>query len=119
MTPKILLKNEREFKNGVYCSTGYYFKITIETPVGSLAGFLFDEEMLKILPEYPYEIFSDGHKLFDGRTDENGYFFHSDLPSDYYELKANGESYIIPTLTEEDSPYQLRILGEPQISEEE
>ena len=119
MTKQILNKSERGFKDGIICSTGKSFEITIEAPIGNLAGFLLDEEMLNILPNYPYEIYDNGKKLFEGQTDENGYFFHANLPSDYYELKANGESYIIPTLVEYDTPYQLRVLGKPQISESE
>ena len=116
MKAEVVKVHERDFKDGIIVTSGKNVDVIIEIPVGNLAGFLLDEEILNILPNYPYEIFDNGKKIFDGQTDENGYFFHPNLPSDYYELRANGESYIIPTLVEEDTPYQLRVLGEPQIS---
>lgn len=119
MNNEILNIGEYEISDGIEVTSGNIVQIIIEIPLGNLAGFLLDEEMLNFLPDYSYEIYQGEEKIFDGQTDENGYFFHSNLPSDYYELKANGESYSIPTLSDEDSPYQLRVLGEPQIADNE
>jgi hypothetical protein len=90
-----------------------------QPPRGILAGFLTDRDMVDVLTFYPYEIHNQTGKVLEGETDENGYFRHDDLVADYYVLKANGVEYTLPTLSEEDRPYQIRVLGELGVEEEE
>jgi hypothetical protein len=113
--------NEGEVQEGFVASTGKRFEVTIEVPRGSLACFLLDEDMFDVLPFYPYEVHDKNGKILEGETDEFGYFYHGNLPSAHYILKVNGIDYVIPTLQEEDEPYQVRVLDEkgPEYESEE
>jgi len=90
-----------------------------QPPRGILAGFLFDRDMIDVLPGYPYELHNQSAKILEGETDEYGYFRHDDLIADHYVLKVNGGDYLLPTLQEEDRPYQLRVVGELGSEEDE
>ena len=112
--------DDTEIKAGLAVSTGKKFEIAIEVPKGHLACFLLDEDMIDVLPHYAYEIHGRNGKILEGETDEYGYFRHDDLPADHYTLKANDVDFEIPTLQEDDEPYQIRVLGQqqPEMDEE-
>jgi hypothetical protein len=118
---KQLSYDENEVQKGFSGSTGKSYEVTVEIPKGSLACFLLDEEMSDVLPNYPYEIHDKKGKILEGETDEFGYFYHGNLPAAHYILKVNGVDYVIPTLQEEDEPYQVRVLVEkgPEYESEE
>lgn len=104
--------NESEVQTGIKSSTGKKVEITIEIPRGTIACFLLDEYMYDILPDYPYEIYDQNKKILGGETDEYGYFYHENLPAKHYILKVKGIEYILPTLQENDEPFQVRVIGE-------
>jgi hypothetical protein len=109
---KQIISNESEVQQGFEVSTGKQIEVTIEIPKGSLACFLLDENMFDVLPYYPYKIHDINGKVLEGETNEFGYFYHENLPAAHYSLRVNDINYVIPTLQEEDEPYQVRVLGE-------
>ena len=104
--------DDTDIQSGVRISSGIASRITVEVPRGALACFLLDEDMIDVLPFYPYEIHDANGRILEGETDESGYFYHADLPADHYIPKVNDIDYVIPTLQEEDEPYHIRVLGE-------
>jgi len=104
--------DDTDVQSGVRISSGAASRITVEVPMGILACFLLDESMINVLPFYPYEIHDESGKILEGEVDESGYFYHDDLPAGHYTLKVNDIDYVIPTLQAEDTPYQIRVLGE-------
>ena len=97
---------------GLELSSGKTYNVSFVSATGVLAGFLLDEDMMEFLPDYPYEIYDGSQKIHEGKTDENGFFMHPDIPADYYVLKANGEEHPIVTIQEDDQPLLIGILNE-------
>ncbi len=104
--------DDTDVQSGVRVPSGAASRITVEVPRGVLACFLLDEDMIDVLSFYPYEIHDESGRILEGETDGSGYFYHADLTADHYTLKVNDIDYVIPTLQEEDEPYQIRVLGE-------
>ena len=50
-------------------------------------------------------------KIFSGKTDNNGFFKHSNVIPDFYKLKVQGEEYYLFTLDEYDEPQCVAVIS--------
>jgi len=105
-------------QDGINLVSGNTYKLVVTDIMGILAGYLFDQDMVEILPNYTYEIHDDNQKLYEGKTDENGFFMHRDVPADTYTIKANNQDHLIATIDEVDEPVYIAVLNEEGNSED-
>jgi hypothetical protein len=97
---------------GVELVTGKSYHLKIGPPMGILAGYLFDQDMVECLPDYSYTIYEEKKKVMEGTTDKNGFFMHKDIPAGYYRLNANKKDHMVVTIQKYDFPPIICVLGE-------
>ena len=101
-----------DLANGVESKTGEHLAIRVEEPIGRIAACLLDETGMGPLPNLAYELWLDDELVISGETDDEGIVSHEDMVDDYYVLKTCDTEYCIGTISEDDEPVHICIVGQ-------